>query len=166
MGSTGTVSALQARALKMKQRAKAAKKAKAFAKETKSTASSITPPLPTTMGDDSNSESNVAGEKAAQAEDDRQSQSESEFGVNETSAKDSLLDSAPITSKTLVSATFDSLGLIAPLLDALKQVGYTKPTEIQAGIIPHALEGKDVIGVAETVSSHTRAPNIYQTTHR
>jgi hypothetical protein len=52
----------------------------------------------------------------------------------------------------LTPATFESLALIPALLDALRQVGYTKPTEIQAGIIPHALEGRDVIGVAETVS--------------
>ncbi|KAF8593309.1 DEAD-domain-containing protein [Ceratobasidium sp. AG-I] len=51
--------------------------------------------------------------------------------------------------------TFYSFGLIAPLLEALEQGGYTKPTEIQSGIILHALESKDVIGAAETGSGKT-----------
>ncbi|KAF8597319.1 DEAD-domain-containing protein [Ceratobasidium sp. AG-I] len=52
---------------------------------------------------------------------------------------------------------FGSLGLIAPPLEALEQVGYTKPTEIQSGIIPHALKGKDLIAVTETGSGKTVA---------
>ncbi|KAF8599864.1 DEAD-domain-containing protein [Ceratobasidium sp. AG-I] len=53
--------------------------------------------------------------------------------------------------------TFSSLGLIAPPLESPEQVGYTKPTEIQSGIIPHALEGQDFICVTETGSGMTAA---------
>ena len=52
------------------------------------------------------------------------------------------------------SATFESLGLISPLLTALKQLKYHKPTQIQEQAIPYALQGRDIIGVAETVRLH------------
>ncbi|KAJ3726078.1 P-loop containing nucleoside triphosphate hydrolase protein [Lentinula raphanica] len=54
-------------------------------------------------------------------------------------------------------ATFPSLGLIQPLLDALEQLKFTEPTEIQAQAIPPALEGRDIIGVASTGSGKTAA---------
>lgn len=50
------------------------------------------------------------------------------------------------------ASTFESLGVIAPLLTALEQLKFTKPTEIQAEAIPYALQGRDIIGVAKTVS--------------
>lgn len=52
---------------------------------------------------------------------------------------------------------FKNLGLIEPLLEALKQLEYRKPTEIQSAVIPHALGGRDIIGVAETGSGKTAA---------
>jgi ATP-dependent RNA helicase DDX47/RRP3 len=53
--------------------------------------------------------------------------------------------------------TFRSLGLIEPLLEALEQVNYKIPTEIQAQCLPHALQGRDIIGVASTGSGKTAA---------
>jgi len=53
--------------------------------------------------------------------------------------------------------TFKSLGLIDPLLEALQQVGYKKPTDIQIEALPHALEGRDIIGIASTGSGKTAA---------
>jgi len=53
--------------------------------------------------------------------------------------------------------TFSSLGLIDPLLEALEQVGYKAPTEIQSEALPHALQGRDIIGVASTGSGKTAA---------
>jgi ATP-dependent RNA helicase DDX47/RRP3 len=47
--------------------------------------------------------------------------------------------------------SFESLGLIPPLLTALEQLSFKKPTDIQAQVLPHALGGRDIIGVAETV---------------
>lgn len=53
--------------------------------------------------------------------------------------------------------TFQSLGLIKPLLEAVEQLNFTTPTEIQAEALPHALEGRDIIGVAATGSGKTAA---------
>ncbi|KAJ4000084.1 P-loop containing nucleoside triphosphate hydrolase protein [Lentinula boryana] len=53
--------------------------------------------------------------------------------------------------------TFSALGLIKPLLEALEQLKFTEPTEIQAQSIPSALEGRDIIGVASTGSGKTAA---------
>ncbi|KAL0580274.1 ribosomal RNA processing protein [Marasmius crinis-equi] len=53
--------------------------------------------------------------------------------------------------------TFRSLGLIDPLLEALEQLKFTTPTQIQVDAIPPALEGRDIIGVAATGSGKTAA---------
>ena len=52
---------------------------------------------------------------------------------------------------------FDQMGLIAPLLKALKQEGYTEPTPIQQQAIPHALARKDILGLAQTGTGKTAA---------
>ncbi|MFT8243497.1 DEAD/DEAH box helicase [Roseomonas sp. BN140053] len=52
---------------------------------------------------------------------------------------------------------FTSLGLAAPLLRALEEEGYTTPTPIQAQAIPAALEGRDVLGIAQTGTGKTAA---------
>lgn len=52
---------------------------------------------------------------------------------------------------------FEQLGLTAPLLKALQQEGYTTPTPIQAQTIPHALQGKDILGLAQTGTGKTAA---------
>ncbi|WP_421791466.1 DEAD/DEAH box helicase [Hyphobacterium sp.] len=51
--------------------------------------------------------------------------------------------------------TFAELGLGQKLLDALDAVGYKEPTPIQAGAIPPALAGKDVLGIAQTGTGKT-----------
>ncbi|PIL24145.1 transporter [Ganoderma sinense ZZ0214-1] len=56
-----------------------------------------------------------------------------------------------------VPATFKSLGLIDPLLEALEQMKFKAPTDIQAEVLPHALQGRDIIGVASTGSGKTAA---------
>jgi ATP-dependent RNA helicase RhlE len=53
--------------------------------------------------------------------------------------------------------TFDKLGLIQPLLDALRQEGYTKPTPIQEQAIPLLLQGNDILGCAQTGTGKTAA---------
>lgn len=53
--------------------------------------------------------------------------------------------------------TFKSLGLVDPLLEALAQLKFTTPTDIQAEALPHALQGRDIIGVASTGSGKTAA---------
>jgi ATP-dependent RNA helicase DeaD len=54
-------------------------------------------------------------------------------------------------------ATFAELGLSEPLLDALKHLGYEKPTPIQEEAIPGLLEGRDIIGQAQTGTGKTAA---------
>ncbi|KIJ16880.1 hypothetical protein PAXINDRAFT_113041 [Paxillus involutus ATCC 200175] len=58
---------------------------------------------------------------------------------------------------TSAPKTFRDLGLIEPLLQALDQINFKTPTEIQQQALPHALEGRDIIGVAETGSGKTAA---------
>ncbi len=53
--------------------------------------------------------------------------------------------------------TFAELGLSAKVLAAVTDAGYTEPTPIQAGAIPHAIAGKDVLGVAQTGTGKTAA---------
>lgn len=50
---------------------------------------------------------------------------------------------------------FDSLGLSAPILQAIEEKGYTTPTPIQAQAIPAVLEGKDVMAAAQTGTGKT-----------
>ena len=53
--------------------------------------------------------------------------------------------------------TFSDLGLDAPVLKALKDVGYETPSAIQAATIPLLLEGRDVVGLAQTGTGKTAA---------
>ena len=53
--------------------------------------------------------------------------------------------------------SFDTLGLAAPLLQAIKNSGYTTPTPIQAKAIPLALAGKDLMAGAQTGTGKTAA---------
>ena len=53
--------------------------------------------------------------------------------------------------------SFTDLGLSAPILGVLERIGFAHPTPIQAAVIPPALAGRDVIGLAETGSGKTAA---------
>jgi len=59
--------------------------------------------------------------------------------------------------KLEVSATFKSLGLCDVLCEACERVGWKSPTKIQVKAIPPAIDGKDIIGLAETGSGKTGA---------
>src|SRR5436190_15637682 len=52
---------------------------------------------------------------------------------------------------------FDSLGLSTAVLDVVGEIGFEHPTPIQAEVIPVALSGRDVIGLAQTGSGKTAA---------
>jgi ATP-dependent RNA helicase RhlE len=54
-------------------------------------------------------------------------------------------------------ANFESLGLSAAILKILNEIGFANPTPIQAAVIPLALKGKDIIGLAQTGSGKTAA---------
>ncbi|WP_437887895.1 DEAD/DEAH family ATP-dependent RNA helicase [Phytobacter sp. V91] len=53
--------------------------------------------------------------------------------------------------------TFSDLGLKTSILEALNDLGYEKPSPIQAECIPHLLSGRDVLGMAQTGSGKTAA---------
>ena len=52
---------------------------------------------------------------------------------------------------------FTDLQLIQPILDALKEEGYSSPTPIQQGAIPHILAQRDLLGCAQTGTGKTAA---------
>jgi ATP-dependent RNA helicase RhlE len=58
---------------------------------------------------------------------------------------------------TIVDSTFAKLGLSAEVLATIEQIGFVHPTPIQNAVIPTALTGKDVIGLAQTGSGKTAA---------
>ena len=60
-----------------------------------------------------------------------------------------------MSGTTDLTDTFSGLGLSSKVTDAVTAAGYTKPTEIQAQAIPHLLEKKDLIGIAQTGTGKT-----------
>ena len=52
---------------------------------------------------------------------------------------------------------FAELGLAAPILQALASENYVTPTPIQAQAIPHVMQGKDLLGIAQTGTGKTAA---------
>ncbi len=55
------------------------------------------------------------------------------------------------------SPGFEALGLIDPLVRAVRSEGYTEPTPIQSQAIPLLLEGRDLLGCARTGTGKTAA---------
>jgi ATP-dependent RNA helicase RhlE len=53
--------------------------------------------------------------------------------------------------------SFQKLGLAEPLVRALEAKGYTEPTPIQRDSIPLVLEGRDLLGIAQTGTGKTAA---------
>ncbi len=52
---------------------------------------------------------------------------------------------------------FSELQLSRPLLKALKELNFTRPTPVQSAVVPHALRGGDVLVSAVTGSGKTAA---------
>ena len=53
--------------------------------------------------------------------------------------------------------SFKEIGLSEKVLAAVEASGYTEPTPIQAQAIPHALQGRDILGIAQTGTGKTAA---------
>ncbi|MDR6972017.1 DEAD/DEAH box helicase [Leifsonia shinshuensis] len=71
---------------------------------------------------------------------------------------DSATDEAHVDAEAADDApTFSSLGLEGAVLKALKDVGYETPSAIQAATIPPLLQGRDVVGLAQTGTGKTAA---------
>ncbi len=84
--------------------------------------------------------------------------------VRETAPAEPIITSTPAPGGELAAAeaatidvTFADLGLTAPMLKALSDAGYTRPTPIQAQAVPLALKGRDIIGLAMTGTGKTAA---------
>jgi superfamily II DNA/RNA helicase len=74
-------------------------------------------------------------------------------GLNANQVPPSAVYPATLSSGML----FSELGLQSAMLDAVAELGYKEPTPIQAGAIPRILEGRDVIGSAQTGTGKTAA---------
>lgn len=59
--------------------------------------------------------------------------------------------------QTKTPSTFNALGVSDSLLRDLARAGFLHPTSIQAQAIPHALQGRDVLGCAQTGTGKTAA---------
>ena len=70
------------------------------------------------------------------------------------SSKDSPTEISPDAP---VDVTFAELGFDARILKALGEIGYEKPTPIQAQAIPSAMQNRDVLGIAQTGTGKTGA---------
>jgi ATP-dependent RNA helicase RhlE len=66
-------------------------------------------------------------------------------------------DSVLAPRKVILLTSFNELGLSEKLVAAVTQLGYTTPTPIQAKAIPLLLEGRDMIGLAQTGTGKTAA---------
>jgi ATP-dependent RNA helicase RhlE len=55
------------------------------------------------------------------------------------------------------ASAFAGLGLIAPLLHAVRDEGYLVPSPVQREVIPHAVAGRDVLACAQTGTGKTAA---------
>lgn len=66
-------------------------------------------------------------------------------------------DAARADGDARAEATFADLGLPADLLKAVTDMGYKTPTPIQREAIPVLLDGRDVVGVAQTGTGKTAA---------
>lgn len=53
--------------------------------------------------------------------------------------------------------TFEELHIIPPILKALREAGYRRPTPIQEAAIPPVLKGRDLLGCAQTGTGKTAA---------
>ena len=56
-----------------------------------------------------------------------------------------------------MTQNFSELGLSPGLVTSLEKAGFTVPTPIQAKAIPPQLQGRDILGIAQTGSGKTAA---------
>jgi ATP-dependent RNA helicase RhlE len=67
------------------------------------------------------------------------------------------LSIVPYLCSRICFMTFEKLEIIPPILSALHDLGYSEPTPIQAQAIPLLLQGRDLLGCAQTGTGKTCA---------
>lgn len=105
------------------------------------------PPEPKSSGDDDEQVEEGEGDSL----DDVENQSSAKAPAPEADTE------AATASADEAKKTFADLGVREELCDACENLKFKNPTPIQAQAIPLALEGRDVIGLAETGSGKTAA---------
>ncbi|KAI8069878.1 P-loop containing nucleoside triphosphate hydrolase protein [Gongronella butleri] len=70
------------------------------------------------------------------------------------------VDIEALSAKSASDTTFAELGVSKELCEACEKLNFKHPTEIQKESIPWALEGRDIIGLAQTGSGKTAAFSI------
>lgn len=78
-------------------------------------------------------------------------------GAGATDARTEPDASEDAGSDARATGGFDALGLPKALLDAVHTLGFSEPTPIQSRSIPALLEGRDVVGIAQTGTGKTAA---------
>lgn len=141
---------------KIKKRQKSRKKLRAL-KGLEGEAKQAKPKKQAPVGDLEDIEDDANDEQMPEAEEE---QSESPVNAKSEDAEEEQAEPLPGTSLGVLSDTrFDSLkGVVSEAsLKAVKAMGFTQMTEIQAKTIPHLLEGRDMVAAAKTGSGKTLA---------
>lgn len=141
---------------KIKKRQKSRKKLRAL-KGLEGEAKQAKPKEQAPVGDVEDIEDDANDEQMPEAEEE---QSESPVNAKCEDAEEEQAEPLPGTSLGVLSDTrFDSLkGVVSEAsLKAVKAMGFTQMTEIQAKTIPHLLEGRDMVAAAKTGSGKTLA---------
>lgn len=98
--------------------------------------------------------------KASVTQDKPDEESEEDDDDEEQGQEEDADEQVPATANDTANDTpksFADLGIIEALCEACTAIGYKTPTPIQTESIPHALQGRDLIGLAETGSGKTAA---------
>ncbi|KAL4771446.1 ATP-dependent rRNA helicase rrp3 [Aspergillus nidulans var. acristatus] len=88
---------------------------------------------------------------------EKQPETNSDSEADSVSSHGSTKDEKQTSGEEPATKSFKELGIIDQLCEACENMGYKAPTPIQSQAIPLALEGRDVIGLAETGSGKTAA---------
>jgi ATP-dependent RNA helicase DDX47/RRP3 len=103
---------------------------------------------PVTTDDDDDDEDDLQGNK-------NDTEPETSTTPIESHDNDNAVDDT--TSQVVTTHTFASLGVCTVLQEACHRLHWPTATQIQAQVIPEALQGRDIIGLAETGSGKTAA---------
>ncbi|KAI9252985.1 P-loop containing nucleoside triphosphate hydrolase protein [Phascolomyces articulosus] len=96
-------------------------------------------------------------ESASDMDEDNDSDADAEKDAEAEEARKRAYFAPEEENQTEAHEAFTSMNLSRPILKGLANVGFVKPTEIQARTIPIALLGKDICGGAVTGSGKTAA---------